>query len=147
MYVVQVSESLYLLERSFYASLWQSNSRSLLLHRPSSTSMPTLRVIRPVPTGSNANVSVINGLCSAIAVAPLDLLLTENVTCFMCLLENCHTNDPHIVPECLHSFCGDCLKEWIRMFGNECPTCKVDDDTRKSDLSQDSKPDNVSASI
>ena len=97
-------------------------------------SMPTLRVIG-LPLISNAIDTVINGLSSAIV--PLNALGIENFQCYVCL-ENLTTR-PHIVPECLHSFCGDCIKICITMFGNDCPACKVD--ASKRDLRQESGHD------
>ena len=95
--------------------------------------MPTLREIRlpVVPPAIGTN-----GLCSA--VAPLNVLVTDHYQCNVCQ-ENC-ANDPYVVPKCLHSYCGDCISECLRMFGNECPACLVNG-TNKRDLLQD----NVSA--
>ena len=93
--------------------------------------MPTRRVIRlqVLPTGINNNAtSVLNGLSSAIA--PINALVTDTFQCNVCQ-ENC-TNDPYVVPACLHSFCGDCIHECLRMFGNECPACVVNGTTSTS---------------
>jgi len=102
--------------------------------------MPTLRVIRlpEVPTVNN-NGSVLKGLSSAIA--PLNALGADNFQCNVCL-ENC-TNAPHVIPKCLHSFCGDCVSECIRMFGNECPACMVNAASKRRSH-QDKKIENVS---
>jgi E3 ubiquitin-protein ligase RNF1/2 len=33
--------------------------------------------------------------------------------------------DPHVIPECLHRFCGACVKESIRKCGAERPKCRA----------------------
>jgi len=51
---------------------------------------------------------------------------SERSVCVSCLLENCRV--PYFVLECLHLhslFCGDYIKECIRMFGNDCPPCRT----------------------
>ena len=88
------------------------------------------------PTVINTG-SVINCLTSD-SIVPHNALVTENLQCSVCP-EN--TNDPHVaVPECRHSFCADCIKECIGLFGNERPA-QV---TSKPDLRQEKKIDNVS---
>ena len=106
----------------------------------SKTSMPKQKVIRlPVVSPVINNGSAINGLRSAIA--PINALVTDTFQCNVCQ-ENC-TADPYVVPACLHSYCGDCIHECLRMFGNECPACLVNG-TSNRDLCQDNKIDNVS---
>jgi len=84
---------------------------------------------------------VLNGLSSAIA--PINALATEKFQCNVCQM-NC-TNARYVVPECLHSYCGDCIEECLRMFGNECPACLVNGTTSKRDgVREDKKIDNVS---
>ena len=104
--------------------------------------MPAPRVIQLplVPTALiYNNDSVINdGLRSAIA--PSNAPATDKFQCNVCQ-ENC-TKDPYVVPACLHSYCGDCISECLRMFGNECPACLVNGTTSKRTLRQDTKIDN-----
>ena len=80
---------------------------------------------------------MLNGLSSAIA----PLKREAKFQCNVCQ-ENC-TVDPYVVPACFHSYCGDCVSECLRMFGNECPACLVNG-TNKRDLRQGVKIDNVS---
>ena len=97
-----------------------------------------------MPTGTGIRIrllvvpsaSALTGLRSA--VAPLNTLVTDKFQCNVCQ-ENC-TADPYVVPECLHSYCCDCVKECLRMFGNECPACLVNGGTTsKRDLCQDTQ--------
>jgi len=108
--------------------------------------MPTPRVIRlpVIPTVVN-NGSALSGLRSAVAPA-LNVPATEKFQCNVCQ-ENCTAGDLYVVPACLHSYCGDCISECIRMFGNECPACLVNSTNKQRDLvRQDKKIDNVSTS-
>ena len=106
--------------------------------------MPKITVIRPpvVLALICDNDSVINdGLRSAIA--PFKVLVTDKFQCNVCQ-ENC-TADPYVVPACLHSYCGDCISECLRMFGNECPACLVNGTNKRDTLRQDTKIDHVSS--
>jgi len=42
------------------------------------------------------------------------------------------TEDAHIIPECGHRFCGDCIKESFRKCKNECPSCRAHVSTRRA---------------
>ena len=50
------------------------------------------------------------------------LVLDNNFECSICLDT---FSDPHVIPECLHRFCGGCVKESIRKCGGKCPTCRA----------------------
>jgi E3 ubiquitin-protein ligase RNF1/2 len=56
------------------------------------------------------------------ALGTLKALVDNNFECSICL--DTYTN-PHVVPECLHRFCGACIKESIRQCGPECPSCRA----------------------
>ena len=78
---------------------------------------------------ASTSVIVINdGLRSAIA--PINAPATDKFQCNVCQ-ENC-TKDPYVVPACFHSYCGDCISECLRMFGNECPACLMNGTTSTS---------------
>ena len=54
------------------------------------------------------------------ALSTLNSLVENEFKCPLC----CETyTDPHIIPECLHRFCGTCAKKEIQGNGGECPTC------------------------
>jgi hypothetical protein len=54
------------------------------------------------------------------ALSTLNSLVENEFKCPLC----CDTyTDPHIIPECLHRFCGTCAKKEIAGNGGECPTC------------------------
>ena len=42
---------------------------------------------------------------------------------FNCAVCSRPCTDTHIIPECLHRFCGSCIKESIRKEGKKCPVC------------------------
>ena len=71
----------------------------------------------------------------------MDLLNTivEDFECSICLK---HLTHAHISPECLHRFCGDCIKESLRKCNNECPTCRVHIPTKRT-LRKDKQFDNI----
>ena len=48
--------------------------------------------------------------------------LVDSFECSICL--DTYT-DPYVIPECLHRFCGACIKESIGKCGAECPTCRA----------------------
>jgi len=74
------------------------------------------------------------------AITSLKILVTDNIfTCSICQ-ETCA--DPHAVPECLHRFCGGCLKKCPKMFGKACTCCR-DRFASKRDLSLDATFDNI----
>jgi hypothetical protein len=56
------------------------------------------------------------------ALSTLTSLFDNNFECSICLDT---FSDPHVIPECLHRFCGACVKESIRKCGAECPTCRA----------------------
>jgi len=57
-----------------------------------------------------------------LALSTLTSLVDNNFECSICLDT---FSDPHVIPECLHRFCGACVKESIRKCGAECPTCRA----------------------
>ena len=56
------------------------------------------------------------------ALSKLTSLVDNNFECSICLDT---FSDPHVTPECLHRFCGGCVKESIRKCGAECPKCRA----------------------
>jgi len=56
------------------------------------------------------------------ALATLKSLVETNFECSICH-DVCA--DPHVIPECLHRFCGVCIKESIRQCGGNCPLCRA----------------------
>jgi len=71
----------------------------------------------------------------------MDLVNTivEDFECSICLE---HLTNTHISPECLHRFCGDCIKESLRKCNNECPSCRVRIPTKRT-LRKDTQFDNI----
>jgi hypothetical protein len=59
---------------------------------------------------------------TALALSTLTSLVDNSFECPICLDT---FSDPHVIPECLHRFCGACAKESIRKCGAECPTCRA----------------------
>ena len=57
-----------------------------------------------------------------LALSTLTSLVDNDFECSICLDT---FSDPHVIPECLHRFCGACVKESIRKCGAECPTCRA----------------------
>ena len=57
-----------------------------------------------------------------LALSKLTSLVDNNFECCICLDT---FSDPHVIPECLHRFCGACVKESIRKCGAECPMCRA----------------------
>jgi len=57
-------------------------------------------------------------LCSVIE--SLKKAVGSNFICAVCS-RTC--TDTHIIPECLHRFCGGCIKASIRNEGKKCPVC------------------------
>mmetsp|Transcript_13704 Transcript_13704/g.20600 ORF Transcript_13704/g.20600 Transcript_13704/m.20600 type:complete len:217 (+) Transcript_13704:27-677(+) len=56
------------------------------------------------------------------ALANLTSLVENEFKCPLC----CDTyTDPHIIPECLHRFCGTCAKRHMQDNGGSCPTCSA----------------------
>ena len=73
------------------------------------------------------------------AIELLKGLVEEEFECAVCL-DIC--TDSHVIPECLHRFCGVCIKESLRKCNNECPTCRAHVTTRR-DLRKDTKFDTI----
>ena len=69
--------------------------------------------------------------------------IVEDLQCPVCL-DNC--TDTRISPECLHRFCGDCIKEIPRKCNNECPTCRVHIPTKRT-LRKDDQFDNIVSAL
>ena len=57
-----------------------------------------------------------------LALSKLTSLVDNNFGCSICLDT---FSDPHVIPECLHRFCGACVKESIWECGAECPTYRA----------------------
>jgi E3 ubiquitin-protein ligase RNF1/2 len=55
--------------------------------------------------------------------------LSDHFICPVCLDL---LSDSHVAPECLHHFCGDCIKESLHRCKNECPACRSSICTRRS---------------
>lgn len=43
-----------------------------------------------------------------------------------------YMEDTHISPDCLHRFCGNCIKTSLRKCNHECPSCRVHISTKRS---------------
>jgi len=69
--------------------------------------------------------------------------IVEDLQCPVCLE---HLTDAHISPECLHRFCGDCIKESLRKCNNECPTCRVHIPTKRT-LRKDDQFDHIVSAL
>jgi len=103
-----------------------------LLHTLSSTSLNSYTVM-PTPTHAvnqqgQASSSADDGKVIARTLAALNTLEIE-YECPICLDA---LTDTHINPECLHRFCGDCIKESLRRCNNECPSCRVHIPTKRT---------------
>ena len=68
------------------------------------------------------------------ALSSLTSLVDDSFECSICLDTY---SDPNVIPECLHRFCGACVKESIRKCGAECPICRVGMDTKRGGLRRD----------
>lgn len=55
--------------------------------------------------------------------------LTDHFVCPVCLD---FLSNAHVAPECLHHFCGNCIKESLHRCKNECPSCRARISTRRS---------------
>ena len=95
--------------------------------------MPTLkaRILPGVPNVVDSSAHK--------ALYLLKALVRDEVECPVCL-DNC--TDTHINPQCLHRFCGDCIKESLRKCNNECPSCRVHILTKRT-LRKDEQFDNI----
>ena len=69
--------------------------------------------------------------------------IVEDFECSICLE---HLTNTHISPECLHRFCGDCIKESLRKCNNQCPSCRVHIPTKRT-LRKDKQFDNIVSDI
>ena len=58
----------------------------------------------------------------ALALSKLTSLVDNSFECSIFLDT---FSDPHAIPECLHRFCGACVKESILNCGAECPNCRA----------------------
>jgi len=87
----------------------QSPIATLLSSCITSSSMTTLkpRMLRGVPNVVDSSAHK--------ALDLLKALVRDEVECPVCLDTCSHT---HIDPECLHRFCGDCIKEHLRKCNN-----------------------------
>jgi len=99
------------------ATSYNKHTKHAVPLSPPTASMPTLREIRtPAPPTTIVN----DGLSTAIE--SLKNLATENFHCSNCQ-EKC--TGPHVVPECLHRFCGDCSTKYVNVFRKNCPACRA----------------------
>ena len=69
------------------------------------------------------------------ALSKLTPLVDNHFECGICLDSY---SDPHVIPECLHRFCGACVKESIRKCGAKCPKCRARITTKRG-LRKDKK--------
>lgn len=72
-----------------------------------------------------------------LALKELTSLTDDHAECPICLETISHA---HVVPECLHRFCGYCIKEALRKCNNECPECRETIPTKRH-LRKDAKFD------
>ena len=56
-------------------------------------------------------------------------VLDSELRCPICLM---YLKNTHIVMECLHRFCGDCIQKSIRIGKKECPSCRLHLPSRRS---------------
>ena len=70
-----------------------------------------------------------------LALTTLTSLVDNSFECYICLDTY---SDPYVIPECLHRFCGACVKESVRTCGPECPTCRARITSRR-DLRKDTE--------
>ncbi len=56
-------------------------------------------------------------------------MIKKLVECPVCLE---FMEDTHVSPDCLHRFCGNCIKSSIRKCKHECPTCRIHIPTKRS---------------
>lgn len=56
------------------------------------------------------------------AIASLKSIVNDEFKCAICL-DVC--KNPHVVPECLHRFCGECISQSIRKCAPQCPECRT----------------------
>lgn len=68
------------------------------------------------------------------ALSSLTSLVDDSFECSICLDTY---SDPSVIPECLHRFCGACIKESIQKCGAECPICRVGTATKRGGLRRD----------
>ncbi len=59
-----------------------------------------------------------------------DALAEQYFKCPVCL--EIMSGDSYIIPECMHRFCGDCIKKSIRVCKNQCPECRTAVSTQRS---------------
>ena len=76
-------------------------------------------LVSPVTRRINARTTT-NHL--TLALTTLTSLVDNSFECSICLGTY---SDPYVIPECLHRFCGACVKESIRKCGAECPKCRA----------------------
>lgn len=64
----------------------------------------------------------------SLIISKLESIITD-MECPICLsvIEN-----THVVPNCGHRFCGDCIKKSLRTCNNECPSCRIPVKTKRS---------------
>jgi len=69
-------------------------------------------------------------LVSSTHITTLPIKSVQNITqCPVCLMSLKKT---HIVMECLHRFCGECIEKSIRVGKKECPSCRLHLPSRRS---------------
>jgi len=73
------------------------------------------------------------------AIEFLKALVRDEFECSICLE---HLAETHVNPECLHRFCGHCIKESLRKCNHECPSCRVHIPTKRT-LREDTQFDDI----
>ena len=64
---------------------------------------------------------------SSSTISPTAILeqLQSIVTHLQCPVCLSIMDDAHIIPDCGHRFCGNCIKSSLRLCKNECPSCRT----------------------
>ena len=78
----------------------------------------------------------------SLIITKLESIITD-MECPICLSI---IDNTHVVPDCGHRFCGDCIKKSLRTCKNECPSCRAPIKTKRS-LRQDDLFDHLVSSI
>jgi hypothetical protein len=73
---------------------------------------------------TSTSSSIISFDCSLLlsAITPLQSIVRDEFKCPVCM-DACQ--DPYVVPECLHRFCGECIGQSIKKCGTRCPECRT----------------------
>lgn len=118
----------------FFAPIRFSSSANILnIYR-----MDTSSAERTSRDHDTQMVSVRKETLSAV-LESLRAVADMNFVCAICF-ESC--TDPHKFTQCLHQFCGKCIRDSIAKWQKRCPICKTNIISRR-DLRQDSKLGNT----